>query len=486
MSRNVTLGLLIGLIVAHILLAANYAAVTPYRQEGALLGLGKPTVIKDIGAPDERQHVNYIRHLIAGKGFPVFNPKDPDLYETYQSHQPPAYYVLADVWCQLIGATHLENKDNGLKLRALNIVLGAGTVAGVFFLAFWGFRNTEVALGAAAFAAFLPMSTALSGAVSNDPLLILLSTWTLAVTALCLRESWTLERIGVIGVLTGLALLTKTTALALVPVLILATFLPQEKDLPYEVKQDEPMSSALAGVDAMRRPRPAFQMMALAAVIALALVGPWWYRNQNLYHDPLAIKAFNSAFTGSAQKAQIVAGIEAENGGGTGELTYWKDWVGWWTSRSFFGVFGYMDIWMNERGTSFTGVSKSGAAPNTLYRMLLALTVLCVLGWLIAITKDEWKETRSVQILNAAFALVVLLLFLRFNMQYFQAQARYLYPAIGPIACGVSIGAYQLLGKFQRFAFPALAIVFLSVNYLAVSSLGAEFDKRIEAAKHIE
>jgi 4-amino-4-deoxy-L-arabinose transferase-like glycosyltransferase len=486
MSRNLTLGLLIGIIVVHILLAANYAVSTPYRQKGALLGQGKPRVINDIGAPDERQHVNYIRHLIAGKGLPVFNPKDPDLYESYQSHQPPAFYVLGDVWCQLLGATHLDQKDDGLKLRALNVVLGAGTVAGVFFLAFWGFRNPEVALAAAAFTAFLPMFTSLSGAVSNDPMLILLCTWILAVTALCLRESWTLERIAVIGVLTGLALLTKTTALAIVPVLILATFLPQEKDLPYEVQPDEPMSSALAGVDAMRRPKPAFQMMILAAVIALVMVGPWWYRNQNLYQDPLAIKAFNSAFTNSAQKSQIIALIQAENGGGTGEISYWTDWVGWWTSRSFFGVFGYMDIWMNERGTAFTGASKNGAAPNTLYRLLLAVTVLCVLGWMIALTKEEWKETKSVQIMNAAFAVVILLLFLRFNMQYFQAQARYLYPAIGPIACGVAIGAYQLLGRFQRFAFPALALVFLAVNYIAVSGLSGEFDKRIEAANHIE
>ncbi len=484
MSRNLTLALLIALIFGHIVLAANYAAVTPYRQAGALLGLGKPQKIQDIGAPDERQHVNYVNHLLAGKGFPVFSPTDPNLYETYQSHQPPAFYVLATGWCKLMGVSDLTQKGDGLKLRALNVILGAGTVAGVFFLAFWGFRNPEVALAAAAFASFLPMFTALSGAVSNDPLLILLCTWTLATTALCLREEWSWKRIAVIGVLAGLAMLTKTTALSLAPVLLLAAFLPQEQDLPSEQGTD----SILVAVEKLekRRPKqPAFRMILAAGAIAMVIVAPWWFRNQTLYKDPLAIKAFNSAFKGSAQKSDLVAGIEATDPGSSGEMTYWKDWVGWWTSRSFFGVFGYMDIWMNERGTSFTGVSAKGAAPNTLYRMLLAVTVLCVLGWIIALTKEEWKETKSVQIVNAAFCVIVLLLFLRFNMQYFQAQARYLLPALGPIACGLAIGAWQLLGKFQRFAFPALALVFLGTNIFALSQIPDAFAQRIEAGNRL-
>jgi len=484
MSRNVTLAILIGLIVAHIVLAANYAAVTPYRQAGVLLGLGKPQKVQDIGAPDERQHVNYVTTLLTGKGFPVFDPHDPHLYETYQSHQPPAYYVLAAGWCRLLNATHLDQKDDGIKLRALSVVLGAGTVAGVFFLAFWGFRNPEVALTATAFAAFLPMFTALSGAVSNDPLLILLCTWVLALTAKCLRDAWSWKAVALIGVLTGLAFLTKTTALALVPALLLAAFLPQEKDVPYE-QGDASILAAMDKLEQRRQPQPAFLMVMFAGVIALAMAAPWWVRNQKLYHDPFAISAFNAAFKGSAQKIAIVAGIEAQDPGASGELTYWKDWVGWWTSRSFFGVFGYMDIWLNERGTAFTGTSAKGNAPNTLYRLLLATVVLCVLGWIIALTKDEWRDTRSVQIMNAGFALVVLVLFLRFNMQYFQAQARYLYPAIGPIACGISVGAWQLLGRWQRFALPAIGLLFLSVNVYALSQLPDAFAQRIDAASRL-
>lgn len=485
MPTKLTVGILIALIIGHIVLASSYALVTPYRQAGALIGLGRPQKVQDIGAPDERQHVNYVKHLLSGRGFPVFSPKDPNLYETYQSHQPPLYYVLAAGWCKLTGTTNPENRDSGIALRFLNVLIGGGTVAGVFFLAFWGLKNPEVALTAAAFAAFLPMFTALSGAVSNDPLLILLCTWVLAITARCLREAWTWKLAALIGVLSGLAFLTKTTALALAPVLLLAAFLPQERDITPDTADDK-MLDALGKFDGMRKKKPAFLMVLVAGAIAVVLAAPWWVRNQRLYHDPFAITAFSQAFKGSAQKADIVAVIHTQDPDGSAELTYWKDWVGWWTSRSFFGVFGYMDIWLNERGTSFTGVSQRGAAPNTLYRLLLAVTVLCVLGWIIAMSKEEWHDTRSVQIVNAAFCVVILGLFLRFNMQYFQAQARYLLPALGPIACGIAIGAWQLLGKWQKFALPAVALIFLTVNIYALTKLPDAFSERIEIGKRLQ
>ncbi len=243
------------------------------------------------------------------------------------------------------------------------------------------------------------------------------------------------------------------------------------------------MVDALHKFDRMRKPQPAFFMVLAAGAIAVVIVTPWWSRNQHLYHDPLAISAFNQAFTGSAQKADMLKMITIVDPDGTAEVTYWKDYVGWWTARSFFGVFGYMDVWLN--GTDPKGLIAGTGGQNTVYRLLLAITVLCVIGWILAMTKEEWHDTRSVQILNACFCIVVLLLFLRFNMQYFQAQARYLMPALGPIACGIAIGAWHLLGKYQKFALPAMAVVFLSVNVYALSVLPPAFAQRIEFGKRM-
>src|SRR5262249_24898870 len=114
MSRNLTLGLLLAIILANVALAGMYATGTPYRQAGVLLSYGHSKA-NDIGAPDERQHVNYVIHLLEGKGFPVFNPEDPNLYETYQSHQPPAFYLLEAAWCKALGVSDPANSTEGVK-----------------------------------------------------------------------------------------------------------------------------------------------------------------------------------------------------------------------------------------------------------------------------------------------------------------------------------------------------------------------------------
>ena len=255
-----------------------------------------------------------------------------------------------------------------------------------------------------------------------------------------------------VGALTGFALMTKTTALALLPALLVAALVPQEK------KPTLAMAAALLGV-------------------AVVIAAPWWMRNQSLYGDPLAMKAFTDAFKGSAQKQAIVGDISL-SGDGSPELTYWKDWVGWWTARSFFGVFGYMDIWMNQSGAAI-----SSRDPNVLYRLLLVAFLLCSLGWVLATSRPEWKEDWPVQVLNGVFLAVIVLLFVRFNLQYFQAQARYLLPAIGPIACGVGIGAAFLFRKRSSAAWLAIAVVLMATNLYALSNLSAEFDKRIESGR---
>jgi 4-amino-4-deoxy-L-arabinose transferase-like glycosyltransferase len=291
------------------------------------------------------------------------------------------------------------------------------------------------------------MFLALSGAVSNDPLLIAACTWVLALCAKGVRNGWTWKLVIATGLLTGVALLTKTTAIALLPALLVAALVPQKG-------------------------RPKLAMAAGLAVIALILVAPWWVRNQQLYGDPLAIKAFNQAFTGSAQKDSIVGMIGA-SGDPNPEMTYWKDWVGWWTARSFIGVFGYMDIWLNESGRAVSATDR-----NALYRLVMAVFGLAFLGWLLAFGKSEYKSATPMQAVNAVFLVLVVLSFVRFNMQYFQAQGRYILPALGPIACGMGLGLTVLFKNKPLYAFAFIALLLLGINGYALSVIPGEFDKR--------
>lgn len=463
MSARTALILAIVIALLHAGLSGYYAQITPYRQSGIALGQrgpdGHPARLPDVGAPDERQHANYVQRLLDGKGFPILGDPAEDASENYQAHQPPLYYLLGAGWSKLVGAVP-NDPEKGRSLRWLNSLIGASTVLGVYFLAVWGLKKPEVGVVAAAFVALLPMNAALSGAVSNDPLLYALCTWTLAVMARALREGWNWQRAILVAVFTGAAFLTKTTAVALLPVLLFAALIKQPK-------------------------RPSLAMAGTVALVAIAIASPWWIRNQRLYGDPLAMGAFQKAFTGNPTPDTFIQPLQEIGQSPTqAKMTYWGEGVGWWTARSFFGTFGYMDIWLNENGRSdtFPAVfSKKSPQPNAIYRVLVAVMFLIFVGWLWASFTGAYKDASAVQLLNVVFAVVVVALFLRFNMQYFQGQARYLFPALGPIGVGVGIGLLQLLRGKVVPALAGLAVLLIALNVFALARLPGEFALRTES-----
>jgi hypothetical protein len=73
----------------------------------------------------------------------------------------------------------------------------------------------------------------------------------------------------------------------------------------------------------------------------------------------------------------------------------------------------------------------------------------------------------------------VALLFISFNLHYFQAQARYLYPALGPIACAFGAGALQLARGRLPMVLGLLLFVFGGTAVYAGTQLGPEFQQRI-------
>jgi 4-amino-4-deoxy-L-arabinose transferase-like glycosyltransferase len=428
-----------------------------------------------------------VQTLLDGKGFPVFRPGQAETGEHYEDHQPPLYYLATAGFAKVVGVANVAD-PGAARLRWLNALVGGLTVLGVFYLGLWGIGKADVALGAAAITAALPMLCALDGAISNDPLLFSLCTWTLAVSALALRQGWTMKLALIAGALTGLAILTKTTAVALLPILLLAIVLPQKK-------------------------RPSLAMIGAALGVLAVVALPWLVRNQRLYGDPLAQKVFNQAFTGSPSPAVATLGdtlrndpellerfarfqeshpelkgadlmkaADRELGVHTAKSpNYWMNWVGWWTARSFFGVFGYMDIWLNESGTPY-GPTPNRPAPNVVYRLLIAISAVLTIGWIGSFFQPEWKESRSVQLMNAAFWLIVAGLFVMFNLTYFQGQGRYLYPAIGPISLALSIGCFTLLGQRGKTAVSAFAGLLLLLNVYAIAKLPAEFKERTQVA----
>jgi hypothetical protein len=459
---------LVILVLTHFCLAAWLAMITPYRTGGILLNQrgpdGRPAYSKDIGAPDERQHANYIGYLLKEGKLPVFDPKSPSLYEDYQSHQPPLFYGLAAGVAKATGQTDVESQSFGRTIRILNCLIGAFGVAGVFFAALWGTKRSEIAAVASSFAALLPLNVALSGAISNDPLLWSLISWAaaLALRAMCsdatVRSQ--LRSLTVGSFLIGAALWTKSSALVGLLVFTLAV-------LSTLLGKQEPEDSDPSELAPYRT--KFFVPLVVPFLIAFAI----WARNMSLYGDPLAQSAFKEAFVGSAQKFAIIGAIEAGPSAGSPEVQYWINWIGYWTARSFIGVFGYMDIWFNA-----TGKANSNSDPNLVYKAIILFNFLG-LGSGILWLRNNWKENTRLGGVTLGLIGLTLALFVMFNNTYFQAQARYLFPALSAFATFMAIGWVQIFRKWQ-VALALVVIIFGGFTIYAGTQLPGEFAKRIQ------
>jgi len=380
------------ILLAFCSLAVGYVFSTPYRTEGRLIFQQGSS--KDIGAPDERQHANYVKRLMEGKGLPVLDPQDPELYENYQAHQPPLYYFLAAGFSIVTGADPTD-PQSGAKLRFLSVILGMATLAGIYFLVKWADGRDEVAWAAMTLG-LMPMFLGLNSAVSNDPLLYAAIAWSSALAVKAMKQGGSWRDMAVLGLVVAAAFASKTTSLALIPVLLTA--------LTLTWRHDKGQKIVIGG----------------GLLLALILASPVWLRNMNLYGDPFALRVFQASFTGSAQASTFIESI--------GAIGYWTQWVAWWTVRSLIGVFGYMDIYLFE--------TLGQAKFNQIYLALAFLFGIILALGLVPGRKDpsdqdeEEEPTPRAMWPLAVLGIVVLLLFAQFNRTYFQGQGRYLYPAI--------------------------------------------------------
>jgi 4-amino-4-deoxy-L-arabinose transferase-like glycosyltransferase len=167
-------------------------------------------------------------------------------------------------------------------------VLGALTVWLAYRLAQTIFPERRAfALGATAFIAFNPMFLHLSGGINNDVAAALVSTATLWVCTKIVRQDGILpyKREIQLGVLLGLALLTKFNLLALLPVI--------------EV--------ALAFAAYRQRSWKAF-IRANVIVLSLAiLMAGWWYlRNTLLYGEASGVGAMSQEWGGQRVPSQSI------------------------------------------------------------------------------------------------------------------------------------------------------------------------------------
>jgi hypothetical protein len=261
-----------------------------------------------------------------------------------------------------------------------------------------------------------------------------------------------------IGALVGVAMLTKLPCLTLALLTVIAILvrssgrqapaaMPKEAGKASTGKKGKSKSNATRQESS---PQP-FKAIAVAAGIALIICGWWLVRNQLLYGDPFAWKAFVNIF-GKGRPTP-----ESFLSKGFSFLTYLGV-VGVYTFKTFWGTFGQANIFL----------------PGWLYEVWLAVSGLILLGWIKNALERRRRVKDEPEIKFARWILLLQIIFLfaffmRFNTTFFQGQARYLLSAVTPIAIFLAQG---LLGAFpirwRKQAAYSLSVVFFAYSFAAL------------------
>jgi 4-amino-4-deoxy-L-arabinose transferase-like glycosyltransferase len=306
-----------------------------------------------------------------------------------------------------------------------------------------------LALGAAAVHAFTPMFVFIAGAVNNDNLVVPLSSLALLMLLRLVRRrtlagvvsdvgdastpdgrgcSWPesyhptfasvpVGRYLLLGIVLGLAVLTKTSSLALTV-----------------------LTALVVGVRAVRRRSWAeFFVGGLATLLPLLAIAGWWFlRNLRLYGD---LTGFNAFF-------EIL---------GTRDVP--ADLAQLWRERFSF-LAGY---WGNFGGLNVP-------MPAWVYSTLNALTVVAALGLVILLLRQIFRAQKHLVICHLSFvisllwALGVLGPWLWWARVTWSSQGRLVFPAISVWSLLLALGLAGWLGqRWGRWAVAAFALFLLGL-----------------------
>ena len=395
-------------------------------------------VVPPFETPDEIWHYAFIQHVASGNGLPISEANTQALWQQ-QGVQSPGYYLAAaalTAWIdqsdfpelyaranphRAIGRSDAQENRNYLVhhrdegwpwqgsilalhiARLLSILLGAVTL--------WASHRAvepilggKLALMGVAVFAFIPQFIFISAAASNDNAvnaLAALVLWRLVLLVVPASpegiepDSRSMRReFLIIGLLLGLAALSKLSALGLVALTGLAVLL-----YAWRRRSLRPVLEAVLWIGA-----------------PLLIIAAWWYlRNYLLYRDALAWNVW---------QANILLRVDTAT---------WRTISAELTSleRSFWGLFGWLNV----------------AYPEFVYLLLRAVSLLIAVGWLLALAR--WLvQSRRIDarwlggLLLLLWLLILTVSWLRFMRIAPAAQGRYFFPAAPSLVLLIAIGLH--------------------------------------------
>jgi hypothetical protein len=408
-----------------------------------LLSLAASLGVPIFEGPDEMEHYLYMRYLINHRAFPVV---DEGVWKFTERHQPPLYYLLGAAltfWIPETGLSNLlqpnpfggyqieavghDNKNGVLHtsareadfpyhgpvlaihlLRLLSVGLNLGTLLAIYALASKVLgENNWLMVGALAFAAGNPVFIAQGGMVTNDALVVFLGHLIILLCLNAQNTSTPYRQFGGLGLLWGLAILAKMSALIFAVPIGLSLILAE-----------------------WPRPRVArFLGRSVAIGLAVLLItGGWFLRNLLLYGEPTGMGQMLKAL-GETAPPKLNRAI--------GALP--------WNFSTYWATFG--PDWI--------------PSPRWVYWIFEVICVGALIGWLkqlIFPNRENKIQLPKVSLAIIGSACASGLLAVTMSASQFSTQGRHVFPFIGSIAIFLLIGFATLLpGKFS--ATKALSLV---------------------------
>ena len=419
----------IALILAvFIALAATYSVVTPIFE-----------------ASDELWHYLFVKHLADGNSLPV---QDASIDQPWRQEgsQPPLYYALsalATFWIDTDDvyegggkpgypplSWHNPHVDNGVLtadgntnlvvhsqqeafpwhgaalavhlIRFLSVLMGATTVLLTCLIAleiFPGRKN--LALGAAAVSAFTPMFLFISGAVNNDNLVVPLCSLALLMMVRIANSKSQISNLrwALLGLVVGLAILTKESAIGLLALAALT--------IAYVAYRQRSMRTFLEG--------------GLIVVGLAAIISGWWFvRNWKLYGDPLGLNVFLDILGRRHPPATL--------------RQLWGERVGF--AMSYWGLFGGVNVPMDAWA----------------YYLLNLLALVAAAGIIIFLIRKLIRDRLLPQawvkvVLLLAWPTVVFVSLIRWALQTWSSQGRLIFSSISAISILLFLGLSQFVPR---------------------------------------
>lgn len=390
--ENRALAVILGLFI---FLGIYYAIVTPVFE-----------------ASDELWHYPMIDHLAGGNPLPV-QVMDPELAGPWkqEASQPPLYYYLGAALTFWVDGSDFEevrwlnpHVDNGVLtedgnsnlvihdpaadpwsgtqlavriVRLFSVGLGALTVYLTYRIAKKAFPDRpDIALGASAVNAFIPMYLFISGAVNNDNLVIPLASLALLIMVyiagdkeLDRKREYQLTLL--LGVVIGMAALSKISALGLILIAAFAIFIGRWARTGRDVSSRS-LAQTFWGT---------LGRLLLVLLPVLLISGWWYYRNVQLYGDWTGWNAFIAVLGQRAHPASLAQ--------------LWDE--RWGFMMSFWGLFGGLNV----------------AMPEWIYRLLNAVLIASVAGFLLYLVGivREWLRGSTRPFINISSILKNILSF---------------------------------------------------------------------------